>query len=134
MLAPDVEAFLVSYLSRLQPPGQVSIQMPANPPMPFVLINRLSGGDDYVTDSATVSIHVFNSTRSLAAYEARRMHQLMKDLLPRHPVLLPDGTYGAVDYVYVVESPAWQEYEDKTIWRYCGRYKVDLRLQSSYAP
>lgn len=135
MLAPDVENFLVSYLSPLAPAGQVSIFMPPKPVMPFFLINRLSGGDDWVTDYSTVSIHCFNTTRSLAAQSARLMHQKMKALLPSSPaVLLGDGTYASVDYVYVIESPAWQEYEDKTIWRYCGRYQVDLRLHANQNP
>lgn len=102
--------------------------------MPFILISRLTGGDDFVTDYSTVSVHVFNTTRSLAAYEARRMHQLMTSLKPRVAVLMADGTYASADYVYVLETPTWREYEDKTIWRYCGRYKVDLRLSSGQSP
>ena len=135
MLAPDVENFLVQYLSPLAPPGQVSIYMPPNPPMPFFLVNRISGGDDFVTDESTVSIHCFNTTRSLAAQSARRMHAMMKSLLASSPaVAMGDGSYANVDYVYVLETPAWQEYQDKTIWRYCGRYHVDLRLRAAQNP
>lgn len=134
MLAPDVEDFLINYLSRLEPPGQVSFEMPAEPPMPFIVVTRLSGGDDYVTDESTVSIHAFHTSRALAAVEARRMHQLMKSLTPKLAVPLSDGTYASADYVYVLEAPAWRDYQDKTIWRYCGRYKVDLRLSSGQAP
>ena len=134
MLAPDIEDFLVNYLTPLEPPGQVSFEMPTKPKMPFILVNRLDGGDNEVTEEATVSVHVFHTTRSLAAYEARRMHQQMKSLLPRTAVLMSDGSYASVDYVETVETPAWREYEDKTIWRYCGRYKIDLRLSSMQAP
>ena len=135
MLAPDVENFLVQYLSPLAPPGQVSIYMPPNPPMPFFLVNRISGGDDYVTDEAVVSIHCFNKTRSLAAQSARRMHAMMKSLMPYSPgVLMGDGFYANVDYVMVIETPAWQEYEDKQIWRYCGRYSLDFRLRAAQNP
>lgn len=134
MLAPDVEEFLVAYLSPLQPLGSVSIEMPKEPPMPFILINRLSGGDDYVTDTGTVSIHCFSTSRSLAAYEARRMHLMMKSLHPRLSVALSGGVFASADYVEVIETPAWQDYQDNTIWRYCGRYKVDLRLSQNIIP
>ena len=131
MLAPDVEELLVSFLSPL---GQCGTVMPPMPTMPYILISRLSGGDDWVTEEATVSVHCFHSSRSLAAEFSRTVHNQMKNLLARTPILMSNGSYANVDYVYVIESPAWRDYEDKTIWRYCGRYRIDLRINPKLTP
>lgn len=131
MLAPDIEELLVAWLS---PVGACGTLMSTNPTMPFILVTRLSGGDDAVTEEATVSVHCFHNTRSLAAEYARQVHYRMKNLLPKTPILMSNGSYVSVDYVYVIEAPAWRDYEDKTLWRYCGRYRIDLRLNPSLTP
>lgn len=105
--------------------------MPPRPPLPFILINRLTGGDDWVTDYPCVSIHCFNASRTLASDTARVMHKQMKDLDPRLPIQMSDGSYVSVDYVFVDEAPHWEFYEDNEIWRYCGRYHIDLRLNQT---
>jgi hypothetical protein len=130
VLAPDVEELVVSYL-KASGLVNVSAEMPPTPPLPFYLINRLDGGDDWVTEYPCVSIHCFDSTRTLASDAGRAMHKIMKNLTAKIPILMSDGSYVNVDYVYVVESPTWRPYEDKTIWRYCGRYHIDLRLNQT---
>lgn len=126
MLAPDAEELVIAYLS--QSFDNVSFIMPDTPPMPFYLVHRISGGSDKVTDHATVSIHAFHSTRSAAADAAREMHDLMTNWLPKTAVALSSGSAG-VDHVYVLETPAWVDYDDKTLQRYVGRYRIDLRLK-----
>lgn len=125
LLPPDVEELLISYLSPL---GDVSVEM-MNPvqTFPFYLINRISGGDDYVTDCAAVSIHAFHTSRTLASAAARAMHLKMKQLTPQVPVLMSDSTYASVDYVGVIETPNWVDYGDKEIERYVGRYRIEVR-------
>lgn len=125
LLAPDVEELVVAYLSTQL--SNVAVQMGPSPTMPFYLVNRISGGDDDVTDRPAVSIHAFNTTRTAANTSARTMHALMKRLTAQVPVLMSDSTYASVDYVYVLESPHWEDYGDKAIQRYCGRYRIDLR-------
>jgi hypothetical protein len=125
----DVEELLIEFLSG-QGFNNVSIEMTANPPLPFVLINHLTGGDDEVTDSAVVSIHVFDATRTAASTDARALHRAMKGLTAQTPILMSDGSYASIDYLEVVESPHWEDYGDKTIHRYCGRYRVDLRINT----
>lgn len=127
MLAPDVEELVVSYL-RASGLSNVSVIMPPDPPMPFFLVNRISGGDDWVTDYPCVSIHCFATSRTLASSAARQMHTLMKNLSAKTPIPMSNGNYASVDYVFVVETPAWEDYADKNIHRYCGRYHIDLRV------
>lgn len=99
--------------------------------MPFYLVNRVTGGDDMVTDCPTVSVHAFNTTRTGASTSARTMHALMKQLTAQVPVLMSDASYVSVDAVYVMETPHWEDYGDKTIQRYCGRYRIELRCNLS---
>lgn len=125
LLPPDVEELLCSYLSEL---GDVSVEMTNPiPQFPFYLINRIDGGDDNVTDYPVVSIHAFNTTRTLASTSARAMHKMMKQLTPLVPVLMSDSTYASVDKVDVIETPRWIDYGDEEIHRYVGRYCVAVR-------
>lgn len=133
LIAADVEELLVQYLvaKGLGPATNVSTVMPTTPPLPFYLVNRLDGGDDMVTDYATVSIHAFNSTRTGASDAARTMNQIMKGLTAQVPVQMSDGSFVSIDYLDVIETPAWRFYEDTQIWRYCGRYHIDLRVNQT---
>jgi hypothetical protein len=78
--APQAEEFVVAYLSQWF--SNVRTEMPNDPPFPFHLVNRISGGDDMVSDYATVSIHSFDRTRIGAADAADAVHAKMK-LSPR---------------------------------------------------
>ena len=134
MLAPDVEEMLVSYLTA-NGLANVSTVMPPLPvttmPLPFYLINKLDGHDDAVTEYPCVSIHCFNSTRTGASTAGRALHKLMKNLTAQVPIHMSDGSYASVDYVFVTEAPSWQHYEDASIWRFVGRYHIDLRVNKT---
>lgn len=126
VLSPDIEELIVSYLSTGL--SNVSVEMPATPTYPFYLVNHLTGHDDYVTEYPVLSIHAFDTTRTAASDAARAMHKMMKDLTAKIPILMSDGSYVSVDYIYVIEAPHWEDYGDKEIHRYCGRYRVETRL------
>lgn len=126
MLAPDAEELVVSYLAQFFP--NVSVTMPAEPPLPFYLVTRISGGDDMVTDYATVSVHAFASDRTAASDAARAMHDKMRNLNARIGIPVSNGTAG-VDRVETKETPAWRDYDDANLQRYVGRYGLDLRLK-----
>jgi hypothetical protein len=123
--APHSEEFVIAYLKQWL--TNVRTEMPTDPPFPFYLVNRLSGGDDMVSDYPTLSIHCFHTSRQLASDAADVMHAKMKALTARSAVLVRGVNVG-VDYIEVVETPMWVDYNDPNIKRYVGRYKFGLRL------
>lgn len=127
MIAADVEELVVTYLGQHFP--NVGVQMPPDPPLPFYLVNRLGGGDDMVTDSAIVSVHAFAATRTAASSAAREMHLLMnpQNFTAKLGFVLSMGP-AHVDRVLTVETPAWRDYENPNLQRYCARYRIDLRM------
>lgn len=125
-MAPDIEELVIAYLASVGL-TEVAFEMPNEPVYPFHLVNRISGGDDDVTDCPAVSIHVFHTSRALASEAARIMHHKMKQLTAKIPIQV-EGGYVSVDRVYVIETPHWEDYGDKQIERYCGRYRIETRV------
>lgn len=123
--APHAEEFLISYLHQFF--TNVRTEMPNDPPFPFYLINRIAGGDDLVSDYAVVSVHSFHTKRGLASDAADAVHAKMKALTAKTSVTVRDRTVG-VEFMEVVESPIWVDYNDPNIKRYVGRYRFGLRL------
>lgn len=123
--APHSEEFVIAYLKQWL--TNVRTEMPTDPPFPFYLVNRLSGGDDMVSDYPTLSIHCFHTSRQSASDAADAMHAKMKALTARSAVLVRGVNVG-VDYIEVVETPVWVDYNDPNIKRYVGRYQLGLRL------
>lgn len=98
--------------------------------MPFYLINRISGGDNMITEYPVVQIDCFDTTRTGASDAARAMHGLMKQLDARVTITV-GGTKASIDSIEVVEAPHWEDYGDDNLQRYCGRYRLDLRLKTT---
>jgi hypothetical protein len=130
VIAADVEELVVNYLAQSFP--NVGIDMPATPPLPFYLVNNLTAPSDWVTECNTVSIHVFAANRTDASIAARAMHNLMNPwvLNPKVTFTLSTGSAN-VDRVQIVEKPCYRPYENPNLQRYCGRYRIDLRLNQT---
>jgi hypothetical protein len=136
MIAADVEELVVTYLS--QTLSNVGVQMPATPPSPFYLVQRIAGGDDMITDHAVVSVHSFASgtdavsAHTAASTAARQAHLLMNPfaLTPKLSFTLSSGT-AFVDHVCTLETPAWRDYENPQLERYCARYRICLRMNQT---
>jgi hypothetical protein len=120
----DVEALLVAYLTPLTGIRGVSVDLPADvlARLPFVQVNRVSGGDDYITDSATVDVDCFAATRVSASAVARTVHAAMMRL--RHTAVA--GVL--VDSVETISGPQWINYEDENLQRYVATYLVESRV------
>lgn len=123
----NAEAVVVAYL--LPTPGiaGVSVELPRDvlTQLPFILITRVSGGDNYVTDQATVDVDVFNTTRALTAVTARIVHARMMGL--RHTSV--NGVL--VDNVETVTGPSWLNYQDENLQRYIMSYVIESRVNAS---
>jgi len=124
-VAVQAEEFLVAYLSPTL--VNVATEMEASPPLPFFLVKRITGGEDMVSDYAVVSIHCFATSRTAASDAATSMHAKMKALNAKTSVTVGGKAYG-VDFRYVEEVPFYVDYEDKTLRRFVGRYRLGLRL------
>lgn len=120
----DVEALLVVYLAGVPGVTGTSVDLPANvlTRLPFIQINRVGGSDDYITDSATVDVDTFHSTRAEASALARVVHAYMMRL--RHTAV--NGVL--VDSVETVTGPQWISYEDENLQRYVATYQIDSRV------
>lgn len=128
VLPPDIEELLIVYLGQFF--DNVSTEMGTDPPFPFYLVTRISGGDDMVTDYSTVQIDAFASDRTAASDAARAMHAKMTTLSAKLPLTVGGQTVN-VDYVETLETPTWRDYGDNTIQRYAGRYRIDTRLKTT---
>jgi len=131
----DVEDFVIAYLGGLGivPTGQIAARMPPKPPLPFVLVQRIAGDDDYFVDYPTISIHSFHSTQTAASDIARTVHHAMRTLRSKTPVTLPGGIVVTPYAPTQVElTPIYMEWETggggAVIFRYVGRYRLRLRL------
>lgn len=130
MIAADVEELVIAYLG--QTFVNVGVDMPPIPPLPFYLVTRIAGVDDWITDCATVQIDAFAATRTGASDAARAMHKLMNPwvLTAKLAFTLSTGT-AFIDRIATVETPVWRDYENPNLQRYCGRYRIDLRMNQT---
>lgn len=122
----DIEEFLVTYLQPVSP-GNIRVDMGTQPVLPFVMLARVAGGDDRITDRPIVDIHVFHSTRALASTAAAQMHSMMRALNSKVAVTISTGT-KTIDRVLTLHGPSYLKYEDETLKRYVARYEVESRL------
>lgn len=122
----DIEELLVTYLQPVSP-GNVAVEMPTTPTLPFVLIERVAGGDDKVTDRPIVDVHVFHTTRAQSSATAAQMHTLMHALNAKVPVAISTGT-KTIDRCLCIHGPSYVKYEDENLRRYVGRYEIESRL------
>ncbi len=129
MIGADCEELVVKYLAQTFP--NVGLDMPTDPPLPYVLVNMLPKSNaSWVTESNLVSVHVFAATRTAAAVAARQLHAVMNPWVftPKLSFTMSNGSTIGIDQFCIVEKPAWQDYDNPNLQRYCGRYCIDLRM------
>ena len=124
-VAVQAEEFVVAYLTSLFP--NVGVEMEASPPLPFYLVNRVTGHDDMISDYPVVSVHSFAASRTAASDAATAVHTEMKLLTAKTSVVVAGSACG-VDFLTVEDSPRHVDYDDKTVRRYVARYRFGLRL------
>lgn len=117
----DVEAVLVAFLTPMSELKGVGVRMVEATQLPFCLITRVSGGDDYVTDRAVVDVEVFAADRTSSFNVARDVHAQMLTL--RHTTVA--GVL--IDYVDVINGPAWMDYGDELLQRHLMSYRIESR-------
>jgi hypothetical protein len=136
MTAPevDVEDVVIAYLTGLDLGVTVSAKMPSVPPLPFVLVQRVAGGDDWIVDYATVSVHSFAEGQTDASTIARTVHHAMRQLHSQTTVTVDGGSVNVYAPVEVEQTPIYLEWEPTgggtVLSRYVARYIIRLRLPS----
>lgn len=132
----DVEDFVIAWLLNwnIAPAGQVAARLPVDltpgsmtPLLPFVLVQRVAGGDDYITDHATIQVDSFHSDQTSASTIARQVHHAMRSLSPKNVVVV-NGVYASMNHIEFEQTPIWVDYEDPLVMRYVARYVIDVRL------
>lgn len=131
MIAADVEELVVKYLSQSFP--NVGVDMPASPPLPFYLVTGLPGAAGWITECDVVSVHAFAATRTAASDAARQMALLMNPWVftSKLGFTMSTGARAFIDCFEILEKPSWHPYEDPNLERYCGRYRIALRMNQS---
>ncbi|WP_136244767.1 hypothetical protein [Mycobacterium intracellulare] len=133
----DVEDFIAAYLvaEGLLPAPQISARLEPEPTLPFILVQRVAGDDDYLVDYPTVSVHSFAENQTAASDLARSAHHLMRQLRPKTPVTMPGNIvvtpYGLTKTEQTPIYVAWEPGGGGAVMdRYVARYRINLRLPS----
>jgi hypothetical protein len=131
----DAEDFVIAYLTPLNiiPAGQIAARMPAQLPLPFMLVQRVAGGDDRVVDRATVQLDTFAADQTTASTTARAVHHAMRQLHAK-TVVTVDGNPWNIYACSVEQTPIYLQWEASgggaVMDRYVARYVIDIRLPS----
>jgi hypothetical protein len=130
LLPPDIEELTISYLVNIGGFSYVSSEIfdtsAGPPPLPFIVVNCIDGGDDMVSEYALLSIHTFHNNRTSASTLSRQIHNKMKNMISI-PILMSNSSYASIDNIEVREKPHWEDYGSKEIRRYCARYSIATR-------
>jgi len=136
-MAPSVTEFVTVWLATQFGATGVGAERPtatpANPtPLPYRMVNRVSGHDDKVFESNIVSVHTFADSMTDAEAAAYVTHRWMLALGPpivgQQPVTISNSQVVVADCVSTMQSPIWVDYEDVNLRRFVARYEIDLRF------
>ena len=126
----DAEDFVIAYLTNqgIVAAGQVAARMPPVIVPPFVLVQRIAGGDDWIVDHATVQIDSFNMDQTSASDVSRAIHHAMRQLHAK-TVVNVGGANWNIYRCATEQSPIFVEWAPSAILsRYVARYVIDIRL------
>lgn len=136
-MPPSVTEFVVTYLGNQFGANSVGAERPTstgpNPtPLPYRMVNRVSGHDDKVFESSIVSVHTFGDNMIDAESAAYITHGWMLALGPplvgQTPVTISNSQVVLADCVETMQSPIWVDYEDTNLRRFVARYEIGLRF------
>lgn len=133
----DVEDLVIAYLTSqsIVAAGHIAAKVPADVVAPFILVQRIAGGDDFIVDHATVSVHSFHTDQTSASDVARSVHHAMRQFRAKTAVTMPDGSiaspYGPCRTQQTPIFVPWEPEGGGTVLsRYVARYLIDIRLPS----
>jgi hypothetical protein len=131
----DAEDFVIAYLttSSVVSVGSISTRMPPQPALPFVLVQRVAGGDDWIMDYATVQVDSFGADQDSASDMSRAVHHAMRQLHAKTSVTVA-GAVWSVNRCTIEQTPLYLQYQESgggaVSDRYVARYRLDIRMPS----
>ncbi len=116
----DIEAILIQFITTIPGVGDVATEMPHNPILPFVMVERVTGHAEYYTDRGVVDVETFAATRAASYTLAMTIDQRIVRTL-RHSLVggVPIGR------VEPVSAPFWSNYGDELLHRHIASYAIN---------
>jgi hypothetical protein len=115
---PDIEDYALALLA---PVGTTVLATPATITPPLVVIRRIGGSDDLITDTPRIQVDCFGGTRRQTADMAERCRQLI--------LAAPATGIGTarIDQAQTVSAPTFLAYDDQHTQRTTATYHLSLR-------
>jgi hypothetical protein len=115
---PDIEDFT---LQLLEPVGPTVLATPEVIAPPLVVVRRIGGADDMITDLPRIQVDCFGATRRQAADMSEQCRQLI--------LAAPATGFGhaSIDQSWTESAPTFAPYGDPKSQRYVATYRLALR-------
>lgn len=121
-VTPDGVELLIQWLSPL---CEVRDERPTGAVLPYIMVSRIDGPSDGLTEHGVYSVHSFAETLPGAQALATSAHCTLAS--PWRAQQQIGGIW--VDGVTTIEAPTERQYiEDNSIRRFVATYQVDLRI------
>lgn len=130
----DIEDVAVAYVRDLFPVGSCRAgEMPNNPNYPFCLVTRVAGDDDKVTDYPSIDVDLFDRAGNYTSLStlARQLHKRMVQWSNKITVVLDTGERVRIDRCLTAQAPILEDYDDDSLVRMVGRYRLENRAQTA---
>jgi hypothetical protein len=120
LLAPftDIEDVV---LVLLEPAGPTVLVTPATVTAPLIVVRRVGGFDDGITDVARLRVQTFGATHATASALAETCRQLILASPASRVVGLN------IDRAVVESAPVYVDYGQPPLQRYVGMYRLEVR-------
>lgn len=115
---PDAEDVA---LELLEAAGPTRLATPSTLTFPLIIVRRVGGFDDRITDMHTIQVECFGSSRRHAADLAERCRQLIL-AAPASEV-----AGASIDNAWTEAAPTFAAYDDRNTQRYVGTYRIAMR-------
>lgn len=133
----DVEDMVIAYLvsQGILSARQISARMPDEITPPFILVQRVAGGGDWLVDRATFDLDTFGADQTSASTIARAAEHALRQLRSKTKVTMPDSSvvvpYSPTEVIQTAVFVPWEPGGGGAVMaRYVGRYHINLRLPS----
>lgn len=115
---PDAELIALDLLS---PAAPTRLATPETLTFPLVIVNRVAGFDDALTDTIAIQVDAFGSNRRQAVDVAEHCRQLILAA----PATEVRGV--SIDNAWTEAAPAFVAYDDRNTQRFVGTYRIAMR-------
>jgi hypothetical protein len=118
----NVPQVLIAWLASIPGLGDVGIEMPNNPTLPYILITQIACPDNYLWASAEIDLDLYASAPGAAIDFGRVIHARMLSL--RNKTVTVAGIQVPIGHVKTDSAFSWRTYEDPLLHRQMATYTV----------